>query len=500
MTVKEMNKLSADLSAAQSTIDKLQAERDALQRRVDWLEKQIFGQKSEKTTVVLDANSEQLGLFNETEVECTSPTAVNIPAHSRKAKRTRKETYENLPVEEIVHHAEDPSCDTCGVEMVVIGKEFVRDEVIFSPARLFLRKHYVETLKCPQCGTDESQDASLPEVAPCVFKKAAAPKPLISYSPVSPELLAHVIYEKYKKAVPLYRLESDFKAMGYPLSRATMANWINWAATEKFSAVYECMKKDLLSGTVIHADETPVQVLKEPGRKATNTSRMWVYCAGKASGKHNVVFEYQPTRGGYHAAQFLDGFHGYLMTDDFSGYNRTKDVRRCLCWAHTRRYFIKALPKDTELLQSSQAAVGVQWCNKIFELDREFADQPADERLKHRQETVKPVLDEFFAWANALEVAAGSDLAKAIGYLLTNKALLYTFLEDADAPLDNNRAESAIRPFVVGRKNWLFSDSVKGAKASATIYSIVSTAAANGLNVEQYIAQLLTAEKPLLPW
>ena len=113
---------------------------------------------------------------------------------------------------------------------------------------------------------------------------------------------------------------------------------------------------------------------------------------------------------------------------------------------------------------------------------------------------MKPVLDEFFAWANALEVAAGSDLSKAIGYLLTNKTLLYTFLEDADAPLDNNRAESAMRPFVVGRKNWLFSDFVKGAKASATIYSIVSTATANGLNVEQYITQLLTAEKPLLPW
>lgn len=366
MTVKEMNKLSADLSAAQSTIDKLQAERDALQRRVDWLEKQIFGQKSEKTTVVLDANSEQLGLFNETEVECTSPTVVNVPAHSRKAKRTRKETYENLPVEEVINHAEDPSCDTCGAEMVVIGKEFVRDEVIFSQARLFLRKHYVETLKCPQCGMEESQDASLPEVAPCVFKKAAAPKPLIPYSPVSPELLAHSIYEKYKKAVPLYRLESDFKAMGYPLSRATMANWINWIATEKFSSVYELMKKDLLSGTVIHADETPIQVLKEPGRKATNTSRMWVYCAGKASGKHNVVFECQPTCGGYHAAQFLDGFHVYRMTDDFSGYNRTKDVRRCLCWTHTRRYFIKALPKDAELLQSSQAAVGVQWCIKYL--------------------------------------------------------------------------------------------------------------------------------------
>ena len=495
-----MNKLSADLSAAQSTIDKLQAERDALQRRVDWLEKQIFGQKSEKTSVILDTDNEQLGLFNEAEIECTAPATVNMPAHSRKAKRTRKETYENLPVEEVIHHAEDPSCDTCGAEMGVIGKEFVRDEVIFSPARLFLRKHYVETLKCPQCGTDESQDASLPEVAPCVFKKAAAPKPLIPYSPVSPGLLAHVIYEKYKKAVPLYRLESDFKAMGYPLSRATMANWINWAATEKFSSVYELMKKDLPSGTVIHADETPVQVLKEPGRKATNTSRMWVYCAGKSSGKHNVVFEYQPTRGGYHAAQFLDGFHGYLMTDDFSGYNRTKDVRRCLCWAHTRRYFIKALPKDTGLIQSSQAAVGVQWCNKIFELDREFADRPADERLKHRQEVMKSVLDEFFAWANALEVAAGSELAKAIGYLLTNKALLRTFLEDADAPLDNNRAESAIRPFCVGRKNWLFSDSVKGAKASATIYSIVSTAAANGLNVERYITQLLTAEEPLLPW
>ena len=500
MTEKTMIQLNADLSAAQSTIDKLQAQNDALQRRIDWLEKQVFGQKSETTSVVLSHDCDQLGLFNEVEVEATPSTTVNVPAHTRKAKRTHKETYENLPVEEVLHLVEDTACDTCGAETVTIGKEFVYDEVVYDPPRLFLRKHYVETRKCPQCGTDESHDASLPEIAPCVFKKAVAPKPLMPYSAVSPGLLAHIVYEKYKKAVPLYRLESDFKAMGYPLSRATMANWINWAATEKFAKVYELMKKDLLTGTVIHADETPVQVLKEPGRKSTTTSRMWVYCAGKASGKHNVIFEYQPTRGGYHAAQFLDGYHGYLMTDDFSGYNKAKEVQRCLCWAHTRRYFIKALPKDSALHASSQAAVGVQWCNKIYELDREYADRPAHERLKHRQETIKPVLDEFFAWANALQVAKGSALAKAIGYLLSNKALLYTFLEHPDIPLDNNRAESAIRPFVVGRKNWLFSDSVKGAKASAIIYSIVSTAAANGFNVEQYITQLLTADEPLLPW
>ena len=489
-----------------------------LQRQVNNLEKVVYGPKSEKTEVVFE-HGEQMNIFDEAEAESTEKIVpeektVKVSGHTRKVKASHKETFENLPVEEVVHPVEDKTCPACGREMKHVGKEFVRDEVVYYPARMVVRKHYVEVVKCPSCGKDESLDASLPDVPAPVFGKATVPSPVIPRSYCSPELLAHIIYQKYAQAVPLYRQEKDYAALGMKLSRTTMANWILYAATQYGKPVYEAMKAELLSGKVIHADETVVQVLHEENRRAKTQSRMWVYAAPKSAAHANVLFEYTKTRNGDNAVRFLGDYKGYLVCDGYDGYNKlsSNSVTRCGCWAHVRRKFADALPREDAQLSTSKAAEGVRWCNQIFELEREYdgLDQrtgqqvrPAltpEERYTQRQERTKPVLDAFYAWLDSFVPAGGTGLAKACQYARNEKKYLYAFLHDPAITPDNNRAENAIRPFVVGRKNWLFSDSEKGAEASAILYSLAATACANGLTVEGYFTRLFASRDIILPW
>ena len=273
------------------------------------------------------------------------------------------------------------------------------------------------------------------------------------------------------------------------------------------------MQAELLSGQVIHADETVVQVLHEKNRKAKTQSRMWVYAAPKSAEHANVLFAYTKTRNGDNAVRFLGDYKGYLVCDGYDGYNKlsANSVTRCGCWAHVRRKFVDALPREEAQLSTSKAAEGVEWCNKIFMLEREYdgLDKKGErirrplnpeERHKQRQERTKPVLNAFFAWLDSFVPAGGTGLAKACQYARNEKKYLYRFLDDPAIAPDNNRAENAIRPFVVGRKNWLFSDSEKGAEASAILYSLAATATANRLNVETYLAELFTAQDSRMPW
>jgi hypothetical protein len=280
------------------------------------------------------------------------------------------------------------------------------------------------------CGNDERHDGEHPDVESAAFRKAAVPAPLIPHSFCSPELLAHILYEKYCEAVPLYRQEQDFASKGVKLSRTTMANWVIYAAENRFRPIWERMRTELLAGGVIHADETVVQVLNEPGRKASSDSRMWVYC--RINGRSNILFEYQPTRSGDHALRFLGGHSGFLVCDGFDGYNKLKNVTRCGCWAHVRRKFVDALPDDEELLKTSQAAVGVEYCNRLFKLEREFAALNPEERHAKRQEQSKPVLDGFFAWLDTLRPSGGTKLSKAAGYAKAEKQYLYAYLQSPD--------------------------------------------------------------------
>ena len=488
----------------------LQDENAELRQQLANLKKLVYGQKSEKTEVILE-NSEQLCMFNEAEENSNKEVRererdVIVPEYKRKSKRTHEEAFENLPVEEVIHEVEDKECPDCGEQMETVGKEFVRDELVYVPARLFVRKHYAEVVKCPVCGEDESLDANYADVPSPVFKKATLPEPMIPHSFCSPELLAHILYEKYVMAVPLERQAKEFKAMGMKLSTATLSNWVINAAENFFAPICDKLKAELLTCSVIHADETVVQVLNEPTRKAKTESRMWVYCAGKYESHSNILFEYTPTRNGDHAKRFLGDYNKYLVCDGFDAYNKLTDTTRCGCWAHARRKFAEALPLDNTPIEASASAKGLEFCNKIFTLERIFEGHgegnrllTAEERFVNRQKYSKPILDEFFAWLSEIHPASGTKLAKAVQYCLNEKSYLYQFLEYGSIPVDNNRAENAIRPFVVGRKNWLFSTSPKGAKASAIIYSLAASAVANGLNVEEYFTELCKM-KQILPW
>ena len=493
--IAEYDRLAAENS-------ELKSELENLRKQIACLKKAVYGPKSEKTEVVLK-DSQQMpleGVFNEAETEECKEESVTVPGHKRKKKRSREEIVGNLPTEEVVHYVEDRSCDVCGSEMTAVGKEFVRDELVYVPAKLFVRKHYSEVLKCTKCGADESRDAENEDVEKCRFKKADVPAPLIPHSFCSAELLAHIIYEKYINAVPLYRQEKSFKNIGADISRTTMANWIIYTALEKAKPIYSAMKRELLKGDVIHADETPVQVLHEDGRKATSQSRMWVYCSPMASDKHIVLYDYCKTRAGSNAVNFLGDYSGYLVCDGYDGYNKLNGVRRCGCWAHLRRKFTEALPADENLKSNSKAGVAIDYCNKIFASEASTKGLPKEERRKKRLEEMKPLLDDFYAWLDSFSAAGGSALQKAVQYARNEKKYLYGFLENPDVEPHNNCAENAIRPFVVGRKNWLFSSSPKGAHTSAIIYSLAITAEKNGLNALKYFTDLLSSPEPLMPY
>ena len=240
---------------------------------------------------------------------------------------------------------------------------------------------------------------------------------------------------------------------------------------------------------MICADETVVQVLKEPGKKAQSESRMWVYCNGDSSLPPVALFEYQSGRSGRHPRSFLKGYAGYLLTDGYAGYNSVENVIHCGCWAHMRRKFEEMASKTIE---GTNAAEGLGYCNELFRIERELSELPATQRHEERQKQSKPVLDAYFAWIESIHPLEQSGLGKAITYAKNQRKQLSAFLLDGRIEISNNRTENTIRPFVIGRKNWIFSDTVRGAEGSAIIYSIVLTALANNLNIFEYLSYLFT--------
>ena len=252
------------------------------------------------------------------------------------------------------------------------------------------------------------------------------------------------------------------------------------------------MKEELLKGAVIAADETEIQVLKEKDRLPSAKSRMWVYRSISRSIDEEgpppiILFEYQPGRSGEYAKNYLKGFKGYLMSDAYQGYNAVPDVTHCYCWSHMRRYWHRALPKNPK---GSKAKIGLAFCDKLFELERQWKDLPSAERYIKRNQYAKFFSDAYFRWVESLNVLEGSGLGNAAGYAMNNKAGLLGYLKDGRIEISTNWIEGNIRKFVIGRKNFIAVDTVAGARASAVCYSLVLTAQDNGLNVYEYLKYL----------
>ena len=242
------------------------------------------------------------------------------------------------------------------------------------------------------------------------------------------------------------------------------------------------------------ADETPVQVLHEPGRRAQTQSYMWLFRSGEDEGPPIILYKYAPTRAGDNAVEFLEGYSGYLMCDGYSGYNKVPDAKRTACWAHIRRYLIDAIPKGKQLDYTQPSVQGVMYVNRLFEMEDKIRKKHAGDYeaiRKARLEKEKPVIDGFLSWLEQQKPTRGSRMEKAITYIRNREAYLSRYLEDGRCSFSNNLSENAIRPFVVGRKGWLFSDTPAGAETSAVIYTMVENAKANGVNVYQYLKLLL---------
>ena len=358
------------------------------------------------------------------------------------------------------------------------------------PAKLYIEEHVVYSYACRNCEAEDGNSNIISTKAPDNF---------IYKGMASNELLSHVICLKYLYALPLYRQQNYFEMLGANLSRQTLSNWI-MVASSRFQEIYDFMKVKLLESKYIQADETTLKVVENDGSESRSKRYMWLYKTG-GDKQPIILYEYQKTRSSTCPKNFLRDFSGYLQTDGYSGYNIIKNAKRLYCLAHVRRKYYEIIADlDEETLKKSRAIIGFNYCEKIYALEKEVRKHFFDKedyyeiRQKIRQKNLKPLLEEFQKYIdeeipNALPKSA---LGKALNYTKEVLPGMNYVLEDGTLEIDNNSAERAIKPFVIGRKNWLFSNTVKGANSSAIIYSIIETAKANGLKVEKYLVYLMT--------
>lgn len=474
----------------------MQTRLDEMTEELKLLRKKLFGSSTEHMSNPY-VNSDQLtiypflGIEPEKEPEPIEAEYIEIQGYtkSKKAKSTLKEQFSNIPVKQVFIDSlsdEDKLCPTCGTEMQPIGTEIIRREVIHVKPSMYMLEYVGTTYGCPVCKDTED---------PQFIKDNKAPAALIKGSYTSPSLTSWVLYEKFAKSVPFYRLEKSLEELGAKISRTTMANWAIQCNSLYFKHLTDYFHRELLKRKYLMMDETPIQVLHEPGRTPESKSYVWLMRSGNDGLPPIIYYRYAPTRSGDVALELTDGIQPgtYLMCDGFSGYNKLKDVRRCTCYAHIRRYFYEAIPAGHDRDITNPAVQGVMYCNKLFSYENKYAERhyKPETIKKRRVKDEKPVIEAFLDWADKQVVTGNSKFSKALTYFKNRRNDLMTYLEDGHCSLSNNWSENSIRPVTVGRKNWLFSSSVDGAEASMNIYTIIEMAKLHGLNRQKYLEYIL---------
>jgi transposase len=463
-----------------------------LTAKVEWLMQQFrlaqhrrFGASSEKS---VQSDHEQLSMFNESEIASDilvpEPELVEIEKHYRKRRNMVNEDNLpfDLPLETIVHElsADEQICPECNGDLHAMGNETIRRELKLIPAKAVIVEHVRKIYACRDCEKDE---CGVPII------KTPVANPVIKGGFASPEAIAHIATQKFAMAVPLYRQEQEWNRSGIDLSRQTMSNWLIKATFDWLEPVYDALAEILCLREVMHVDETTLQVLHETGKSTQGKSYMWIYRTSGDTDSPIVLYEYTPDRRAQHPKFFLFFFCGYLHADGYEGYHGLSgNIKVVGCFAHARRKFdeaVKGLPKKDQT--SSLAMVGKKFCDKLFSLERDFADLIAEERLEKRHELSKPLFDEFYDWLDTIKPSPKTGLYTAVVYARNQREYLERYLEDGRLEISNNRAERSIKPFVIGRKNWLFANTPRGAKASAIMFSIIETAKENELNPYEYL-------------
>lgn len=516
LTPEQLNGM--DKRALIGIITSLQGQLATISTQLNFLTEQIalmnqrsFGRKTEKLDQMDDMHQMSLfDVFNEPEVfqdnsEEPEISEITVSSHIRKKKTKREDSLEGLPARIFEHRIGDDKL----AELFPNGYKELPEEVYkrlsIIPQTLLVDEHHVHVY------ASKNNDGTI--------IKAERPADLFRNSIATAPLVATLITGKYANHLPLERQSKAFKDNGVKLETNTIANWMIKASYLYLSILYDELHKHLFKSHVVHADETPFEVIKD-GRKAGSNSYMWVYRNGECDSKHPVViYDYQPTRRLDHPDDFLKDYTGVLVTDGYQVYHSLEKKRKALkvagCWVHAKRKFaelVKAI--DTGPSDEIIAAEAVKRISELFHIDNLFSNLSSEERLKQRQTIIKPKVDDFFVWARTcmLKLPAGGTTYKGLQYCINQEQFLRVFLEDGDVPMHNNPAEQAIRPFTLGRKNWMNVYSINGAQASAVIYSIVETAKANNLRIYDYLEFLLSELsqhsgdtsldflKDLLPW
>ena len=486
-----LNELPDNVDALKTLVLEKATENEQLTSQVTILQEQLnialakrFASRSEQLS------PDQIKLFDEAESASVSddtadasPT-IEVSSHQRKAGG-RKPLPEHMPRIEVVHElpVDQRVCDHDGRVLSEIG-EVTSEQLDIVPATIRVIRHVRKRYAC-DCGQ-------------CI-KTAPLPAQPIPKSMASPGLLAHVTVSKYQDGLPLYRQETILKRIGVELPRATLASWMIKAGT-LVQPLINLMRDRLLEYDIVQMDETTVQVLKEAGRRAQSKSYLWVQRGGPPDGRV-ILYDYDPSRSGGVPVRLLSGYSGYLQTDGYEGYNAVvvaNGLRPLGCMAHARRRFDEAIKAQGKNKRRGKAWRGLALIQKLYRVEKQSRLMTPDERHAHRLEHATPIITEMRDWLDQAlpQVPPKNATGKALYYLNAQWDKLTRYLDDGRLEIDNNLCENAVRPFVIGRKNWLFSDSVAGVKASANLYSLIETTKAHGLEPYAYLREVF-AKLPL---
>jgi len=487
-TVEALQSLVIDFAELRQNYE---TEISLLKEEISILKHRLFGRKSEK----LPVGTGQLLLFNEAEAEKAansgaSQEKIAVPGHERR-RGCRKPLPENLPRVEALHDLTDEQKQcACGEQKSRIGEE-VSEQLDIIPPKIQVIQHIRPKYVCKKCAGVAADEPAV-SIAPM-------PEQMIPKSIATPGLLAWSLTGKFVDALPFYRIEHILKRYGVEVSRQTLCCWAVKVA-ELCRPLLELMEKDILQGFQINADETTLQVLQEPGREATTRSYMWLFRGGTGQ-RPVIIYQYHERRSGQVAKEFLKNYAGYVQTDGYLGYDfleQIEGITHLGCWAHVRRKFVEvvnAVGKDKDgKKKTGSGEVALDYIGKLYLIEKECAERKLsfEQIIRERQSRAGPIVEQFKAWLDkrSPQVPPGSTVGKAISYTLGQWERLTVYLRDGRLRPDNNLAENAIRPFVLGRKNWLFAATPDGAHASAAIYSIIETAKANGLEPYWYLRYL----------
>lgn len=482
-----------------------------LQQMLLNLQRMNFGRKSEKIAVAL---GEQLSMLDSEETEqanapSTEAEEVEVAAHKRK-KRKQAEILGDIEV--VVHPVEIPAeekkCPRCGNEdLECIGTEVLYSEYVRVPAHMERHDYVTEKYACHNCeeGTGACEKCDQTDTNACktcvdrpkmVVIGGKLPEelkyPLIKGSKASPSIVGQIYYDEFVQGIPRYRQEKEWERLQFPIPRQTMTNWILDIDGRLIQPLVDYLGKVAKAeSSVIHGDETGVKVLKVKTENGNpKKCHMWVIRTGEHEKKQIVIFYFRTSREGKEAVDILGDYEKYFVSDGYSGYNELgRSAIRCGCWDHARRYFYNAVPGH-DMSVPGTAREGVRLIDILYRIEKENKDASLTDLRRIRDTESRKAVSNFYTWLDTVHPAL-KGITDAVNYAKNQKENLMRFLEDPVIPLSNSRAENAIRPFVIGRKNWLFCNSIAGGNAVANAYSIVETAKANDLDVLKYIEYIL---------